>query len=182
MAIKSIIQYLFISIIAVGLVSCENFKSEKKEVDELIAQLDSLENKFINLELVSPYTISETVDLELDSIHKMVNENNIVLEQKDLVFLEVYKASGKTKKLKKTFGFVNQNMTICREQLTNLKKDIDNKAIPKKDLPKYIKDERMALKELKASLTELENTRDKMLADFKRLRPEVNDFFKSISK
>lgn len=182
MSIKNIVHFLFISIFAISLISCENFKSEKKEVEELISQLDSLENKFKNLELVSPYTISETVDLELDSIHKMVNENNIVLEQKDLVFLEVYKASGKTKKLKKTFGFVQQNMTICREQLTNLKKDIDNKAIPKKELPTYLKDERLALKELTISLSELEKTRDKMVADFKRLRPEVNDFFKSISK
>jgi len=183
MRLKNLLSSLLIAIILISITtSCESFKDEKKQVENLIAALDSIEAVYINTELTSTFAINETIDLELDSIHKLVDENKVVLEQKDLVFLEIYKAAGKTKKIRKTVSFIDQNLVICREQLGNLKLDIENKSLKKEEIPKYLKDEKLALKELGASVISLQENRDNMLADFKRLRPEVNQFINSLHK
>ena len=183
MRLKNLFSFIVAAFTIITLTtSCENFKEEKTTVNSLITALDSVENAYINTELTSAFTINETVDLELDSIHKLVDDNKVVLEQKDLVFLEVYKATGKTKKIKKTISFIDHNLVICREQLNNLKTDLENKSLKKGDIPKYLKDEKLALKELGASVLSLQESRDQMLADFKRLRPEVNQFIESLHK
>lgn len=166
------------------LTQCNTFTSYKAEVstvDSLLTEVKKMEERFNNLDFTTISTVKETVFLELDSVTNICKNNDVALTKEEAIFFGRYKGITKpVKKVDKDRGMLIHELEFTQKQLGNLKTDLDKKALSKEEAAKFIADEKMAVKTLEKSISNLERGSDILLTKFKQMRGEVNGHFKTI--
>lgn len=179
---KSLIVYfgLVISFICL-LASCgmqPKLQDEITIVDSLENEVKEIEKEFEAIDVSKAEGIYEDVTSNLDESMKLL-ENSATNEQGRYIsnYANITKAF---KKMSFKVAKLSKEIAFTKDQLKNLKQDLENDLLEKEVAQKYIQEEREAIETLRESVDEFSNGLDYAYNTYNKLTPDFVNFIDSL--
>jgi hypothetical protein len=172
---------LLLLVFSALLSSCSDYSQERKEVADLMDQIDESQKNFDDLtEKGLPMTTNDIFG-RLDVISNDYTRRGEVFDKDLAIQLAEFKAF---KKMFKGLGGkrtqIREGLELCRTQLKDLDNDLKNKSLDKKKVEKYLDDERIACKAVTASVVEMQGLYNRSGKAYLERRAKIDSVITSL--
>jgi hypothetical protein len=173
------IFYIVLTIITLGLTSCVNeqfYTAYENRLDSLNASLEASASSFEQIDTVVVFNQNRTIMTSLDSIRRM---------QVDIVdgTINDYNNIGRAyKTFFRMYPLVMSELQYSRQQLADLKHDVENRHLDEELTTNYYDQEMDAVALLKRKMDKLSEIAEKQGKQFERLNPKVERIIDSLTK
>ena len=165
---KYILGTLFVALL-IGACTNPN-KKEINEVDALLVSVIEVEQSLLSIDTAKVFGTKRQLEKDLAAFNKIGD----TLSREDAFEIADYFGS-KKKLYRLTAGYsalVNQ-IRISKEQLNNLKQDLENGLIDKEDYATYYSEEQSILKALMLKINKLTTGIDRVVEKYEADRPKL---------
>jgi hypothetical protein len=157
------------------LASCSNVDQELSEVKALQEQLSKSEQVFQKWDLEHMTQVKSEVESLLDSVSNHYTNKNLVMDIPTGVIMAEFKSSAKAfRKATGDYTQVKNELTLSKEQLDNLAKDLSSGAMEKDSAVRYISEEKLAVKSVYDQVFKLDTMYMRAERMYTDKRPKVD--------
>jgi len=175
------IRLAHILLIFMLLTACNDHSVERKQVADLMDQIDAAESKLQAID-TSKLPMSDTdVKGRIDVISGYYKDNDILIDRYMGVTLGDYKVYRKVfKGLPEKLAAIQKEIDLSRKQLRDLDQDLKGNALEKGFAEKYITEERLATEAISASLVQLDSLFSRGSRGYLRMTPRIDAIIDSL--
>ncbi|MCB0402159.1 MAG: hypothetical protein KDD41_08750 [Flavobacteriales bacterium] len=169
---------IIILIVSLGLFACGNkFEKEIGEVDGLISMADEVEKSILSVDTSRAFSVKRQMEKDL----KMLDQFSDTIDKSTAIKLGEY-YSGK----KRVFAFYNNylqfvsKINYTKDQLRNMKQDLENGVMPEDKFEDYYKTEQVYLMELSSQVNHSLEGLDQTITYFETSKNEIETILESL--
>ncbi|PJA09593.1 MAG: hypothetical protein COX70_01390 [Flavobacteriales bacterium CG_4_10_14_0_2_um_filter_32_8] len=168
-------KYIILSLIfAIGFSSCKNaFEKELGEVEKLLAEVNETEKSLLAVDTAKVFSTKRQMEKDLLTINAI---NDTLTKAEAFKIDELFSSKKRVFRLAENYADFFGQINFSKNQLKNLKQDIENGLITKEDFAIHFVEEQNAVSELKKKISKRVDGLDVDLEKFRLFRPAIDEF------
>lgn len=173
----------FIFVLGLVLVSCSDYSAERKEVSDLLQQVEADQKRLERLHPDSLPMNKADITSRLAKITGDYNDRGVFIDKELGLMLADFKVYTKVfKGLTQKRMKLEQELALSELQLQDLDKDLKERALPADKIKKYLDDEQLAVRTTSASLDELDTLMARGSRGYLRMVPKIDSVITTLGR
>jgi hypothetical protein len=174
-------SFIIILSLSLTLASCSDYSTERKQVSDLIEQVEADQIRLKRLSPDSLPMVSADITSRLSKISGDYNERGEFIGKELGLMLADFKVYTKVfKGLPQKRMKLQEELDLSAKQLQNLDRDLKERALTADKIKKYLDDEQLAVKTTSASLDDLDTLMARGSRGYLRMVPKIDSVISSL--
>lgn len=161
-------------IIVLGFSSCKNaFEKEIGEVENLLSQVNEIEKSLLLVDTAKVFSTKRQMEKDLLAINAT---NDTLTKEEAFKIDELFSSKKRIFRLAENYTDFLGQIDFSKNQLKNLKQDLENGLVTKENFTKHFDEEQNAVLELKKKINKRVEGLNVELEKFILFRPDIDEF------
>lgn len=163
-------------VLTISACKTSEYEAEISTVESLVARIDSCSTELANMDIDKYHNLADEMKGTLESIQRVVAENEATMDKHTAIFLSKYYAINKSlSRFKGNHKKLQDELEFTKLQLADLKDDLENNRLKRELVDQYLKEEQNVVAQCETALDGLINGINVATEEYNENRDRVSE-------